>query len=131
MKKVISFFLVLFFLPFSVSLAETVDESFYIGTWVHFDYLRTGGFYVELFHLSEDHTAYYLLRSVDTDLYSTGRENIRTWFADGNDLHVVTGNTVLDLFVTADYRLAQKVAGGYIIYEKAGGSDSWIAGDMP
>lgn len=105
-----------------VASAETVDESFYIGTWVHFDFLRTGGFYVEMFHLAEDHSAYYLLRSVSPDLKSDGRENIKTWSAIGNDLHVVTGNTSLDLFVTSDYRLAQKITGGYIIYEKVGGS---------
>lgn len=108
-------------LAFSVSFAETVDESFYVGTWVNYAFLKDGGFSVTMFHLSDDHTAHFLIRHVPADLDSSGRENIKTWSADGNNVSVVTGNTTLDLFVTDDYRLARDIYGGYEIYEKVGG----------
>lgn len=111
-------------LVFSVSFAETVDESFYVGTWVNYAFLKDGGFSVTMFHLSDDHTAYFLIRHVPADLDSSGRENIKTWSAEGNNVSVVTGNTTLDLFVTDDYRLARDIYGGYEIYEKVGGQFS-------
>ena len=121
-KHHFALFLIIILLISSCAVAETVDESFYVGTWICFFHLENGGFSYFLFDLAEDHTAYISIHSVSPDLTSSGRDNIKTWSADGNDLHVVTGNTVWDLFVTSDYRLAEEIPGGYYVFEKVGGA---------
>lgn len=123
MKKIITILLIIMFFS-SASFAETVDESFYIGTWVSFQYLRTQGCTITLFHLDEDHTCYFLLRSFSNADDGNGRENVKTWSANGNNLSIVTGNTTWDLFVTSDYKLAKKIPGGYEVYERVGGLSS-------
>lgn len=124
MKRFFAIFVLLIFIVCTAAAAETVDESFYIGTWVCFFHLPDGGFAYFLFDLAQDHTACVSLRSVNADLESSGRDNIKTWWAEGNDLHVITGNTTWDLFVTSDYRLAERIIDDYYyIFEKVGGSE--------
>lgn len=123
MKKIIALFISIL-LTITMASAEIVDESFYVGTWVHFAMLTDGGFTYTLFRLEEDHTAYFSIRHVPADLDSSGRENIKTWSASGNNVEIVTGNVSLDLFVTDDYRLARKIYGGYEIYERVGSSEN-------
>lgn len=121
MKKTIAL-IISILLTITWAGAEIVDESFYVGTWVHFAMLTDGGFTYTLFRLEDDHTAYFSIRHVPADLDSSGRENIKTWSASGNNVEIVTGNVSLDLFVTDDYRLARKIYGGYEIYERVGTS---------
>ena len=122
MKKVITIAMILALMISSASFAEVVDESFYVGTWVCFEYLQTEGCVVSLFRLEEDHTCYFLLRSFSNAEDGHGRENVKTWSSKGNDLTIVTGNTSWDLFVTSEYKLAREVPGGYEVYERVGGS---------
>ena len=121
MKNLIAL-LLCFVTIFSFAQAEIVDESFYVGTWVSFQYLKTGGCTISLFHLDENHKCYFLLRAFSDSEDGHGRENIKTWSSNGNNLTIVTGNTSWDLFVTRDYRLAMENYGSYEIFEKVGGS---------
>lgn len=86
MKKLFVLLLAIMLLIASSSAAET---SKYFGTWVSISYAG-GTYFLTLFQLFDDHTAYYLSRDVEADGIEQYNESIIEWEEtdDGIILHV-------------------------------------------
>lgn len=86
MKKLFVLLLAIMLLLASSSAAET---SKYFGTWVSISYAG-GTYFLTLFQLFDDHTAYYLSRDVEADGIEQYNESIIEWEEtdDGIILHV-------------------------------------------
>jgi len=93
MKKCIALLLILFLaFPF-IGLADTVPESFYVGTWVLTQNLNGDvGITVTYLHLMEDHTVYYCLQEICNDGSDDfHRSGFKSWSCSGNKIVVQIG----------------------------------------
>ena len=92
MKRFSALILCLLFVPLAVS-AETVSDSFYVGTWVLTQPLNGGnGITVTYLELTEDHQAYFSLLTIHNDgSEDFNRSGVKTWTASGDKVLVRIG----------------------------------------
>lgn len=108
------------------ALADDVDESYYVGSWVNISQHANGtGETMSVMDLTDDHYVYFLIYSIrkSDDPPGTGRAAYKTWSASGNKVHVIIGNnTSMDLRVI-DQDHMYNVDRPYEIYVRLGSAE--------
>ena len=91
MKKVITYALILALLAGCVpALAE--DDAMYVGTWIFRDSPYPVDLVLEILHLAEDHTAYYIYQAFDNGKATTGAKRIGSWTNAGDHIEISLGS---------------------------------------
>lgn len=120
MKKIIICFLVLISI-FGCIQAYAYDESLLYGTWAHFSRTEDGEAFIECFTLTEDHKVFWFYQWFTENNDGFTRNYMGTWTFSNGTAYLVTGNTArIEGFITTNYQFAEKVSGGYILFDKLG-----------
>lgn len=118
MKRIFAVLLILALLAGCVP-ALAYDESLLYGTWVRFDRMENGEASIECFTLTEDHKVFWLYQRFKETNDGFSRNYTGTWTFENGNAYIVIGNTAkMEGFITTKGQFADKVTGGYILYDK-------------
>lgn len=133
MKKTIILLLIsALVIPLAAS-ADTISESFYVGTWVLTQRLNhDDGESITLIHLTDDHKAYFIIQTLyDDGSPGSGRTAVKTWSASGNKVVVQIGeNSKLFLKVKDQNTLQDDEYRPQDLYVRVGSGSQDPAGDL-
>ena len=91
MKRIFAVLLILALLAGCVpAIAE--DDAEYVGTWIKRDTTYPVDLILEIFHLSEDHQAYYLYQAYYRGKPTTSLKYAGTWAQSGNGIDIILSN---------------------------------------
>ena len=117
MKRLLILLVVVLLLSSSALAGD--DSKLFVGTWMSWNEIKSGGISYTIFDLREDGTAMCVFKSVSGDGEETGRNFKGSWQETSDGIHIVSGNkTSSDCIITDNGFLAEHTYGGYIMYTR-------------